>query len=96
MTLPAFAAKCRAVAPLLLSAGACCMAPAALPQLSIDISCTQGAQQQTHRTPLQLPIDGTDRQTDARPLHVHCDLKTALFQSSYEGRSKSFATDYLS
>jgi len=70
MTLPAFAAKCRAVAPLLLSAGACCMAPAALPQLSIDISCTQGAQQQTHRTPLQLPIDGIDRRTLDRYMYT--------------------------
>jgi len=45
-------------------------------QLSIDISCPQGAQQQTHRTPLLLSIDGTDRRTDGRtdtgPFHTHC------------------------
>jgi len=34
------------------------------PQLSIDIFCPQGAQQQTSRTPLLLSIDGTDRQTN--------------------------------
>jgi len=39
-------------------------APAAQhPQLSIDISCLLGAQQQTHRT-LLLSIDGTDRRMD--------------------------------
>jgi len=31
------------------------------PQLSIDISCPQGAQQPTNRTRLLLSIDGTDR-----------------------------------
>jgi len=39
-------------------------APAARrPQLSIDISCSHGAQQQTRRMPLLLSIDGTDRRT---------------------------------
>jgi len=33
------------------------------PQLSINISCTQGGQQQTHWPPLQLLIDGTDIRT---------------------------------
>jgi len=43
MTLPAFAAECRAAALLLLSTGACsCM-------LTSDYSCPRGAQQQTHR-----------------------------------------------
>jgi len=32
-------------------------------QLSVDISCPQGAQQQTRRTPLLLSIDGTQRRT---------------------------------
>ena len=32
--------------------------------LSIDISCPRGAQQQTHRLPSLLTIDGTDRRTD--------------------------------
>jgi len=31
-----------------------------------------GAQQQTRRPPLLLSIDGTDRRTDARPLHRPC------------------------
>jgi len=39
MTLPAFSADRRAAAPLLLRAGAC----SSRPQLSIDISCPQGA-----------------------------------------------------
>ena len=34
--------------------------------LSIDISCSRGAQQQTRRKPLPLAIDGTDRRTDGR------------------------------
>ena len=38
------------------------------------IYCPQGAQQQTHRTPLLLSIDGTDsyRRTLDRPLHRPC------------------------
>jgi len=51
---------------LLLSSGACCTALAARSQLSIDICCLQGAQQQTRRTPLLLSIDGKDRRTDGR------------------------------
>ena len=52
-------------------------APAARrPQLSIDICCPQGAQQQTRRPRLLLSIDGTDkwkdRRTDARPSHRPC------------------------
>jgi len=35
--------------------------------LSIDISCPQGAQQQTRRTPLLLSIGGTSRRTDGHP-----------------------------
>jgi len=42
------------------------------PQLSIDISCPQGAQQQTRRPPLLLSIDGTDRRTYTRPLRRPC------------------------
>jgi len=64
VTLPAFAAEHRAAAPMLLSHGAHCTTFAACPQLLIDISCLQGAQQQTRCTPLLLPIDGTDRRTD--------------------------------
>jgi len=44
----------------------CCRAQvlaARRPQQSIDIS-SQGAQQQTFRTPLLLSIDGTDGRTD--------------------------------
>jgi len=80
MTLPAFAAKRRAVAPCcgavlwrravapLLSRCAvalCCGAVAAeRPSLSIIISCPRGAQQQTHHTPLLRSNDGTDAWTD--------------------------------
>ena len=38
-------------------------------QLSIDISCPQGAQQQTSRTPLLLSVDGTDGRTPD-PIHI--------------------------
>ena len=53
------------------------------PQLSIDTSCRQGAQQQTSRTPLLLSIDGadclyrnrtdgrTDGRTDNRPCSAY-------------------------
>jgi len=54
---------------LLLSAGACCTAPAARLPLSIDVFCLHGAQQQTRRTPpLLLSTDGTQshRRTDGR------------------------------
>ena len=37
---------------------------------TIDISCPQGAQQQTRRPPLLLSIDGKDRRTDTGPLHI--------------------------
>ena len=67
---------------LLLSADA----PAARrPQLSIDISCSQGAQQQTRQPSLLLSIGGTDRQTDARPLLIDPDphtTRTALITES--------------
>jgi len=54
---------------LLLNAGACHTALAARPQLSIDISCPQGAQQQTCLPPL-LSIDETDGRTDMRQIHT--------------------------
>jgi len=54
VTLPAFAAERRSASPMLLSA------PAA-----VDISCLQGAQQQTRRPRLLPNIDGTHGQTDA-------------------------------
>jgi len=43
------------------------------PQLSINISCPQGAQLQTNRLPLLLLIDGTDRRTDERTLDGYID-----------------------
>jgi len=57
VTLPAFAAERRAAAPLLLSTWR--------PPLSIDISCSRGAQQQTRRTSRGM-MGQTDRQTDGR------------------------------
>jgi len=57
VTLPAFAAERRR---------ACNTAPAAHPQLSIDISYLQGAQLQTRWPPLLLSIDGADRVIDRR------------------------------
>jgi len=54
--------------------------------LSIDISWLRGAQQQTHRRPLLLSIDRTDRrknrQTDARALHRPCSLLSILYADS--------------
>jgi len=55
MTLSAFAAERWQLTPA-----------ARRPQLLIDISCPQGAQHQTRRTPLLLSINGTDRQRDGR------------------------------
>jgi len=45
---------------LLLSAGACSTAPAAVDRYLLPY----GAQQQTRRPPLLLSIDGTDKRTD--------------------------------
>jgi len=45
----------------------CCGAVAAerrRPPVSIDMSCPNGAQQQTRRTPLLRTNDGTDRRAD--------------------------------
>ena len=55
------AAGRRAAAPLLLSAGRAAK--------SIDISWPPGTQQQTRRSGVRRPNDGTDGQTDARQLH---------------------------
>ena len=62
-------------------------APAARPQLSIDVSCPQGAQQQTRRPLLMLSIDGTDRQTTgARQLNRPC---SACYAGSVNNRLKT-------
>jgi len=70
MTLTAFAAERRR---------ACSTAPEARPQPLIDISCPQGAQQQTRWPPLLLSIDGSDRrgqtETDARPFRRPCSAQ---------------------
>jgi len=59
MTLPTFVAERRAVASLLLGAGA------RLCRSIGPTSCPLGAQQQTRRTPRRLSTDRqTDRQTD--------------------------------
>jgi len=62
MTLPAIAAEhhaaARAAAPLLLGAQHL--------QLSIDISCLHGTQQQTHHMLLLWSTDGTGRWMDGR------------------------------
>jgi len=66
--LPKYSFSNTAAAPLLLSAGACCTASLLHgPQLLINISCPQGAQQQTRHKLLSLSIDGTDGRTDGRP-----------------------------
>ena len=62
--------------------------------LSVDISCPQGAQQQTNRlyaaalgTKQQtrpLSIDGTNKQTDAAPFHRPCSAYCAGFYGFIE------------
>ena len=66
---------------LMLSAAACCTT---YTQLSIDIFCSHGAQQQTRRRPLLLSIDGTDGRTDARSSHKPCSatLRTASLMTT--------------
>jgi len=61
------------------TARVCCSAPAPATRrtcctaLSIDISCSQGAQQQTHCTPCCCRWTGqTDGRTDAGPFHRLC------------------------
>ena len=65
VALPTFAAQRR-----------CCWA-----SLSIDISGPHGAQQQTHRTPLPQSNDGTDGQTDTRPLRRPCSAYFAIIKT---------------
>jgi len=65
MTLPAFAAERRRSQEISIDSW---YAAPRRSRLSIDISCPQGAQQQTSRTLLLLSIDRTDgRQTDGHP-----------------------------
>jgi len=65
--MSAFAAECRAAAPLLRSAlTAVRPAPDAV---DLDLR-PHGAQQQTRRTPLLRLNDGTEGQMDAPPLHT--------------------------
>jgi len=55
MALPAFAAECRAAAPLLLGASRCS-----------DISCPHGAQHSAANPPRLRSNDGSDKRTDGR------------------------------
>jgi len=81
ITLPAFAAERRAAAPLL-------HAERRRKQLSIDVSCRRGAEQQTRRTPLLLSNDGTDRQTDGRTRERFID------PAPHTGRAVTIANKY--
>ena len=72
MTLLAFAAERRAVAPLLPSAGVCCTAPAAVDRYLLPT--WRSAANPPHAAAVvdrrDRRTDGeTDRQTDTRPLH---------------------------
>jgi len=62
----------------------CCSAPAR--QQSTDMTCQPGTQQQTRRTLLQRSIAGTDRRTDAIPLHrpyrILCEQCQKVAQSN--------------
>jgi len=64
VTLPAFAAERRA-AVLLLGVRR--------PPLSINISCSHGAQQQSRGTPLLRSNDGTEKRTDGRTPNRYTD-----------------------
>jgi len=64
VALLAFAAECRAVAPL-----------------SIDISCPSGPQQQTRRSDVRRPNDGTDRLTHGQTL----DISQTMLRSWWRG-----------
>jgi len=65
VTLPAFAAERRAAVLLLLGVRR--------PPLSINISCSHGAQQQSRGTPLLRSNDGTDKRTDGRTPNRYTD-----------------------
>ena len=71
MPLGAVLGRRRCWAPAPAARHACFTAPAAHPQLSVDISCPRSAQQQTRRTPLLLSIDGTE--TDGRTIDRSID-----------------------
>jgi len=82
ITVHTFAAECRAAAPLLLHSRTCrwCTRRQRR-QLLIDISCRQGAQQQTRRPSLQLlSNDGTDGRTDGRPIVTQTLLRILFGQ----------------
>jgi len=64
MTLPSSAAEHGRLQQILIDSW---YARRRRPQISMHISCAQGAQQQTSRTSLLLSIDGTDRRTDGHP-----------------------------
>ena len=76
VTLPAFAGKRRAAAPLLLGARR--------PPLSIDICCPHGAQQQTRRTPRLRSNNGTDGRTLDRFIDL-APHTTRVEQCQYTG-----------
>ena len=63
------------------------------PQLSIYISCPQGAQQQTSRRPLLLSIYGTGGQTDRQPTVTWTLLR---IPSGHRHSSTSNAMPHLS
>jgi len=72
MALSAFAAERRRRSTL----------PAAHLQLSIDISCPLGAQQQTRRPSLLLSIDGTESYIDRAPI-VYTPAESKRFKRFY-------------
>ena len=71
----------------------CCCAPAPAarrPQLSVDIFCPRGAQQQTSRPPLLLSIDVTDRRTDGRPTVTQTLLRILAYAGSVNQSKMSY------
>jgi len=83
MTLSAFAAESRRLLQV----------PTVHLQLSLNISCPQGAQQQTDWLPLLLSIDGTERQTNTQQLHSPC---STCYTGSANNTHKYFASLLLS
>ena len=91
MTLLAFAAVCHAAYPAAPIDRYLCRR---VVQQLIDIACLRGPQQQTRRTLLQRPIDGTDRWTDTVPLHRLSHTVRAVLKSRQRDRQRERPTEH--
>ena len=91
VTLLAFAAVCHAAYPAAPIDRYLCRR---VVQQLIDIACLRGPQQQTRRTLLQRPIDGTDRWTDTVPLHRLSHTVRAVLKSRQRDRQRERPTEH--